>query len=66
LRRAGPYPSRERLVSALESLADFEPGLMAPISFAPDRRMGTGGAYVVQVDLSTGKLNAEQTWISLD
>jgi len=66
LRRAGPYPSRERLISSLESLADFESGLIAPISFAPDRRMGTGGAYVVQVDLSTGRLNAEQNWISLD
>lgn len=66
LQRAGPFPSRERLVSALEGLEDFDPGLIAPISFAPDRRMGTGGAHVVRVDLATGKLNAEQNWISLD
>lgn len=66
LRLAGPFPSRERLVSALESLEDFEAGLIAPISFGPDRRMGPGGAYVVRVDLATGKLNVEQNWISLD
>lgn len=66
LQRAGPFPSRERLVSALESLTDFEPGLTAAISFASDRRMGPGGAYVVRVDLATGKLNAEQNWINLD
>lgn len=66
LERAGPAPSRERVVSALESLEDFRPGLTAPVSFGPERRMGPGGAYVVRVDLATRQLDADVRWISLD
>lgn len=65
LERAGPAPSRERLVSALESLSDFQPGLTAAVSFGPERRLGAGGAWVVRVDRENGQLDYDRRWIEL-
>jgi len=65
LERAGPNPDRETLVGALESLQGFEPGLTAPISYGPERRIGSLGAHVVRVDLASGRLDAEHEWIDL-
>ena len=66
LERTGPMPSRERFVSALETLSDFEPGLSAKVSYSPGRRMGPGGAWVVRVDLIERRLDAEQRWVEVD
>lgn len=66
LENVGPSPSRERLISALESLRDFQPGLTAAVSFEPERRMGPGGAWVVRVDLVNGQLDNERRWVELD
>lgn len=66
LELAGAAPSRERLVSALESLRDYRPGLTAPVSFGPERRMGPGGAYVVRVDRVNRQLDNERRWVELD
>jgi ABC-type branched-subunit amino acid transport system substrate-binding protein len=65
LERAGPAPTRERLVSALESLEDFQPGLTAAVSFGPERRMGPGGAWVVRVDRQNGQLDNDRRWVEL-
>lgn len=65
LEKAGPAPTRERLVSALESLKDFKPGLTAAVSFGPERRMGPGGAWVVRVDRKNGQLDNDRRWIEL-
>lgn len=66
LERAGPMPSRERLVSALESLDAYAPGLSARVSFGPDRRVGPGGAWVVRVDLIERRLDTDRRWIEVD
>ncbi|WP_160107910.1 ABC transporter substrate-binding protein [Pseudomonas izuensis] len=52
MKRAGRDASREKLVSALEGLHDFDTGLTPLISFGPGRRLGLNGAHVVTVDLS--------------
>ncbi|MGO4331276.1 ABC transporter substrate-binding protein [Cupriavidus sp. 2TAF22] len=54
LRRAGPEPTRERLVGALESLRDFDLGGIL-ISYSPARH--TGSSFVeMSIVSSTGKL----------
>ena len=42
--------SRERLVTALEGLYEYDTGLIPKISFGPNRRVGVLGAYVVTLD----------------
>jgi ABC-type branched-subunit amino acid transport system substrate-binding protein len=66
LRRAGRDLSRERLVRALESLNNFDPGGFAPpVSYGPDRRIGALGGYVVALDRERG-LVPVSGWIPLD
>jgi len=50
LARAGRNVSRERLITALEGLYEFDTGLTPRISFGPNRRIGASGAYVVTLD----------------
>jgi ABC-type branched-subunit amino acid transport system substrate-binding protein len=52
MKQAGRDASREKLISALEGLHDFETGLTPLISFGPGRRLGLSGAHIVTVDLS--------------
>ncbi|WP_130931967.1 ABC transporter substrate-binding protein [Pseudomonas sp. Sample_24] len=51
MKQAGRDASREKLVSALEGLHDFDTGLTPLISFGPGRRLGLSGAHIVTVDL---------------
>jgi len=51
MKQAGRDASREKLISALENLHDFDTGLTPLISFGPGRRLGLNGAHVVTVDL---------------
>ncbi|MHC8406934.1 cytochrome c/ABC transporter substrate-binding protein [Pseudomonas sp. TMB3-21] len=51
MKQAGRDASREKLVSALEGLHDFETGLTPLISFGPGRRLGLSGAHIVTVEL---------------
>ncbi|MBV7548151.1 ABC transporter substrate-binding protein [Pseudomonas sp. PDM26] len=51
MKQAGRDASREKLVSALEGLHDFDTGLTPLISFGPGRRQGLSGAHIVTVDL---------------
>jgi ABC-type branched-subunit amino acid transport system substrate-binding protein len=51
MKQAGRDASREKLISALEGLHDFDTGLTPLISFGPGRRLGLSGAHVVTVDL---------------
>jgi ABC-type branched-subunit amino acid transport system substrate-binding protein len=65
LKRAGRALSREKLLTALESLADFQPGLMPPISFNRSRRIGAFGGYVVMLDLQNKNFMQASNWVSL-
>lgn len=65
LKRAGKDLSREKLVTALEGLADFQPGLMPPLSYNRRRRIGALGGYVMQLDLEQKKFGTASNWISL-
>jgi len=65
LKRAGRGLSREKLLLALEGLADFQPGLLPPISYNRSRRIGAFGGYIMTLDLETKQLNQVANWISL-
>ncbi|MHC8300530.1 cytochrome c/ABC transporter substrate-binding protein [Pseudomonas sp. ZS1P83] len=51
MKQAGRDASREKLISALEGLHDFDTGLTPLISFGPGRRLGLSGAHIVTMDL---------------
>lgn len=50
LKRAGRDLSREKLITALEGLYEFETGVTPRITFGPNRRVGAMGAYVLSID----------------
>ncbi len=66
LRRAGRDVGRERLASTLEAFYRFETGLLPPLTFGPNRRVGALGAYVAPIDPTTGRLGPASPWIALD
>jgi ABC-type branched-subunit amino acid transport system substrate-binding protein len=66
LRRAGRALSRAGLVAALEGLSAFETGLARPVTYGPNRRVGTLGAHVVAVNLKQQSFRPGATWVRLD
>ena len=50
LKRAGRDLSREKLVTALEGLYEYDTGVTPSITFGPNRRVGAMGAYVLSID----------------
>ena len=66
LRQAGRDLSREQLLLALESMDGFHPGLVPPVSFGPNKRIGSLGGYTVRADLVNGGFGDDTRWIELD
>jgi ABC-type branched-subunit amino acid transport system substrate-binding protein len=44
--------SRATLIGALEGLRDYRTGVIPPVSFGPNRRVGVEGSFVVGIDLN--------------
>jgi ABC-type branched-subunit amino acid transport system substrate-binding protein len=65
LKRVGRDISREKLVSALESLSDHETGLTPPLSFSAVRRIGALGAHIVAADTAAGVFRPVGTWVDV-
>ena len=66
LELSGKDLSRERLVTTLEGLYEFQTGLMPRITFGPNRRIGVLGAYIVTIDPEKKLFPASAEWISVD
>lgn len=64
LQRGGRELTREKLVKAIEGLYRFETGVTPPISYAPNRRVGALGAYVMTVDLAGKTFRPAGGWIT--
>ncbi len=64
MKLAGRDLSREKLVTRLERLYNFETGLTPPISYGPNRRIGALGAYMVTVDLQKREFVPVSKWIT--
>ena len=63
LKRAGREVSRESLVERLEGLYEFADGLDRPVTYGPNRRVGSPGAHVVSVDLRNKTLLPVGDWV---
>jgi hypothetical protein len=42
---------RTKLISSLEQIQDFRTGVVPPVTFGPNRRVGSVGSYIVGIDL---------------
>jgi ABC-type branched-subunit amino acid transport system substrate-binding protein len=66
LRRGGSDLSREKLVTALEGLYEYETGLTPRLTFGPNRRVGAAGAYVVTVDAARKDFVPADGWVKAE
>ncbi len=64
LKRVGADLSREQLITALESLYDYETGLTPKLIFGPNRRVGAAGAYVITVDSEKKEFVSASGWVA--
>jgi ABC-type branched-subunit amino acid transport system substrate-binding protein len=65
LRRTGRDLSRLALIETLEGLRDHRTGLLPPLSYGPNRRLGTGGAWIVELDPAAPGGFKGATWVEL-
>ena len=63
LTRAGKDLSREKLITTLEGLYEYETGATPRITFGPNRRVGAAGAHVVRVDLAEKDFTTASGWV---
>ncbi len=63
LTRAGRDLTREKLVTTLESLYDYETGTTPRITFGPNRRVGAAGAHVVSIEVAEKEFATASGWI---
>ena len=66
LKRVGKDLSREKLIQTLEGFYEFPTGLMPPLTYGPNRRIGALGAYVVRVDLKEKKFTPVSGWVGIE
>ena len=66
LERCGKDLSRERLITTLEGLYEYDTGLMPRITFGPNRRIGVLGAYVVTIDPEKKLFPASAEWVAVE
>jgi ABC-type branched-subunit amino acid transport system substrate-binding protein len=65
LKRAGRDLSREKFITALEGLYEYDTGVTPSITFGPNRRVGAMGAYVLSIDPAK-KDFVSNGWVSND
>jgi ABC-type branched-subunit amino acid transport system substrate-binding protein len=66
LELCGKDLSRERLITTLEGLYEYDTGLMPKITFGPNRRIGALGVYVVTIDPEKKLFPASLEWIAVE
>lgn len=64
LKRAGHDLTREKLVTALEGLYEYETGLTPRLTFGPNRRVGAAGAYLITIDTDKKEFAIATGWVS--
>ena len=66
LELCGKDLSRERLITTLEGLYEYDTGADAKDHFWPNRRIGALGAYVVTIDPEKKLMPATVEWVAAD
>lgn len=64
LKRGGRDITRERFITALEGLYDYETGLSPRLTYGPNRRVGAAGAYVIGVDPERKEFVPKSGWVN--
>jgi ABC-type branched-subunit amino acid transport system substrate-binding protein/cytochrome c553 len=65
VKQSGRRLSRAGLINAIEHLRDFKTGVLPPLTFGPNRRLGVAGAYIVGVDSANKRLTPLSDLIEL-
>jgi ABC-type branched-subunit amino acid transport system substrate-binding protein len=63
LKRAGRDVSREKLITALEGLYEYDTGVTPAMTFGPNRRVGAKGSYIVSIDPERKEFVAVSGWV---
>jgi ABC-type branched-subunit amino acid transport system substrate-binding protein len=63
LKRTGRDLSREKLVTSLEGLYEYDTGVTPSITFGPNRRVGAMGSYIVAIDPEKRRFIAASGWV---
>ena len=66
LQRSSQKLSRAQLIESLESLSNFETGLTPKITYGSNRRTGSLGTYILEVDLEKQRFKPGAVWVRLD
>ena len=64
LKLAGKDLSREKLITSLEGLYEFDTGLTPRVTYGPNRRIGALGAYVVTLDVDKKRFIPVSAWVT--
>lgn len=64
LKRGGRDISRERLITSLEGLYEYETGLAPRLTFGPNRRVGAAGAYLVRINPERKEFVPASGWVN--
>ena len=64
LRSCGSHLDRDSLVRTLEHLQHFETGVVPPLTFGPNRRVGSAGAVILALDPAGHDVVAISDWIT--
>ena len=64
LERNGRDLDRQQFVANFETLTDYDHGMLPPVSFNTDRRIGALGAHVEQID-GAGRLRPVGPFMTL-
>jgi ABC-type branched-subunit amino acid transport system substrate-binding protein len=63
IRRCGRELSRAKLIDELERLNEFPTGFSRPLTFGPNRRIGSTGAYLLTMDPAAKRLQPSGGWV---
>lgn len=63
LQRTGRDLTRERLITSLEGLYEFETGVTPRLTFGPNRRVGAAGAYIMTIDPEKKEFAPASGWV---
>ncbi|HEX6198633.1 MAG TPA: ABC transporter substrate-binding protein [Thermoanaerobaculia bacterium] len=66
IKQAGRDLSRTKLVSELETLYKWDPGLTPLLTFTPNRRIGAQGAHIVALDLEGRTFARVGGWVEVE
>jgi ABC-type branched-subunit amino acid transport system substrate-binding protein len=64
LRQTGRQLSRQKLITTLSAMYNFETGLTPPVTFGATRRIGALGSYVMKLDLKNNTLLQAADWMA--